>query len=205
MSPSPCVKTLPLAWEAFLPQLKACPGQGNGDHAQGATVSQMCSACPGSTRRPCFFHSSCIPSKLGFWHEEAGDVLCNVPGMRTQGTGEGRQEKLVGSQPLLCHFPPENWSRASCEIRKHVVIWRGTRTIPKKGESLLQSRNRLYFPLVLSYLLRCVMLSSPGVGLASRVPTALENGKRQLELFSDLCKGAAWSPFPCTFSLQGQP
>lgn len=108
MSPSPCMKTLPLAWEEFLPQDKAWPGKGSGDHAQGATISQLCSARPASTRRPCFSCSSRIPSVLGFWHEEAGAVLRNVPGMRTQGRGEGRQGKLVGSQPSPSHFPPEN-------------------------------------------------------------------------------------------------
>lgn len=63
-------------------------------------------------------------------------MLCNVPEMRTQGRGEGSQEKLVVSQPLPTHFPPENRSMAPYEIRKHVVLQRGSRTIPKEGESL---------------------------------------------------------------------
>lgn len=142
-------------------------------------------------------------------------VLCNVPGMRTQRRGEGRQEKLGVSQPLPSHFPSENGSRGPCEIRKHVVMQRGTRTIlaplggreqrrerAKEGESLFWSRNCLFFPLVLPYFLRWVIISSqatPGVSLASRVPTALEDSKRQLELFTDLFKGAGWSIFPSTF------
>lgn len=175
MSPSPCVKTPPLAWEAFLPQDRH--GQVRVAEAVPTEPQWVRRAQPvlGAAENPAFPTAAVSPPN---W----------ASGMRIQGLCFAmcqewghREEEKAGKCSSLSAFTKPFSSRAPHEIGKHVAIQRSTRTIPKEGENLFWSINHLYFPLVFPYLLRWAVLSSqatPGVGLASRVPTALEDSKR---------------------------